>query len=241
MTSTRRIRWLALGVAVVAVMAVIGIGLLLRDGGDGGSDTTPIEQLPVVAQIADQVGVDPSVAASPAAIGREVGEISQLLSQPQEVATFEARFGTGPRDMAGQLGQDLGVLAVDVSPPASCGDRAHSASGADARFLLELVSTAAIARRPGDDPRESLDDVLPTSLESTDRAEVIDMVLAGDVVGAADRITDRLGHDAGRQIVVGLVTDLRRVLLADDDADYLGDFQASYNFAGNVSSIGDDC
>lgn len=242
MTGTGRRPWLV-GVGTLIVVVALTACVVRRDGGrDAGSDTTPIARTASVGRLAELVGdpapVDP---ATPASLGAALGTAGGALSSPQAIDAFRATYGTGPRDLASQIGTYLAALAADVSPPTACGIRSSDLIETDTAYVLQLATAAAVTLRPDLDPVAAIAAVLPRGLEESARAEVVDAIVAGDATRAADVVHRTLGDRAARAVVGGLVTELGERLSATGDADYLSDFTAAVNFVGNVESLGDTC
>jgi hypothetical protein len=242
MTGTGRRRWL-IGVGVLVAVAVVLTGwVALRDGdGDDGTDTTPVADLTWVGRIADLAKVDAASRASPEAIGAALGEVVARLTTPQDTTAFTADYGIGPADMASQLATALASIMNDVSPPSACGIRATEMRSADTQFVLGISATAVAVIEREQDPVAVAALILPVAIEGDQRETIAERIAAGEIESAASAIEDELGDDAARLLVEGLVEELHGVLASDDEADYLGSFQATYNFARNVLTTGTDC
>lgn len=242
MTGTGRRRWL-IGVGVlVAVAAVLTGWVALRDGdGDDGTDTTPATELAWVGRLADLVRVEEASRTSPAAIGGALGDVVARLTTPQDTTAFTAEYGIGPADMASQLATALASIMNDVSPPSACGIRATEMRTADMQFVLGISAAAVAVIERDQDPAAVAALILPVAIEGDQRETIAERIAAGEIDAAATAIGDKLGDDAARLLVAGLVEELHGVLASDDEADYLGSFQSTYNFARNVLTTGTDC
>lgn len=242
MTGTGR-RWWLIGVGVLVAVAVVLTGwAVLRDGdGNDGIDTTPIAETTWVERLADLVRVDDPDRASPAAIGTGLGNVALLLTTPQELVTFKADYGTGPLDMASQLGTALGAIASDVAPPSACGIRATEMRSADTRFVLGVSAAAVAVIERDQDPAAVAALILPVAIEGDQRETIAEQLAAGEIEAAARGVDDELGDDAAVQLVRALVEELTGVMESEDDTDYLSSFLSAYNFTTSVEFSGSDC